>query len=76
MAYYEDFIQQAILLSELDLPDEPKQVDLRRAISAAFLSVFHLLTTEAAQNRKNVGQRGRFARIFDQGRKKACCSRV
>jgi uncharacterized protein (UPF0332 family) len=76
MAYHDDLIQHAILLSELDLPNEPKQVNLRRAVSAAYYGLFHLLTTEAAMNWKNETQRNRFARIFDHGRMKSCCSRV
>jgi len=50
MHYHNDLIQHAIFLSELELPKDPKQVDLRRAVSAAYYAVFHLLTTEAAQN--------------------------
>ena len=52
MAYHHDLIQHAIFLSDLNMPNEPKQVDLRRAASAAYYGVFHLLTTEAAQNWK------------------------
>ena len=76
MPYPEDLIQHAIFLSELNLPHEPKQVDLRRAVSAAYYAFFHLLTTEAAQNWKHQSQRDRFARMFDHGRMKACSSRV
>src|SRR5690348_4141837 len=76
MAYHEDLIQHAIFLSELNLPNEPKQVDLRRAVSAAYYSLFHLLTTEAAQNWRHQSQRDRFARLFDHGRMKTCSSRV
>jgi hypothetical protein len=76
MAYHDDLIQQAIFLSELNLPHEPKQVDLRRAVSAAYYGLFHLLTTEAAANWKHQNQRGRFARMFDHGRMKTCSSRV
>lgn len=68
MAYHDDLIQHAIFLSELNLPDQPKQVDLRRAVSAAYYSVFHLLTTEAALNWKHERQRNDFARMFDHGR--------
>jgi hypothetical protein len=50
MAYHDDPIAHAIFLSELNLPDDPNQVDLRRAVSAAYYALFHLLTTEAAQN--------------------------
>lgn len=76
MAYHDDLITHAIFLSQLNLPDEPQQVDLRRAVSAAYYSVFHLLTTEAAQNWKHQSQRHRFARIFDHGRMKTCSSKV
>lgn len=76
MAYHDDLIQHAIFLSELNLPHEPKQVDLRRAVSAAYYGLFHLLTTEAAQNWKHQSQRDRFARLFDHGRMKTCSSRV
>jgi uncharacterized protein (UPF0332 family) len=76
MAYHEDLIQHAILLSELNLPEDPKQVDLRRAVSAVYYAVFHLLTTEAAQNWKHHSQRNRFARMFDHGRMKTCSSKI
>lgn len=68
MGYQHDLIQHAIFLSELNLPGEPKQVDLRRAVSAAYYSLFHLLTTEAALNWKHERQQHDFARMFDHGR--------
>lgn len=76
MAYHDDLIQHATFLSDLNTPNEPKQVDLRRAVSAAYYSLFHLLTTEAAQNWKHPGQRHRFARLFDHGRMKTCAAKV
>ena len=76
MAYHDELIQHASFLSELNLPDEPKQVDLRRAVSAAYYGLFHLLTTEAAQNWKHESQRYRFARIYDHGRMKQCSLRI
>jgi|SRR5579863_3241613 len=76
MTYHDDLIQHAIFRSELNLPHDPKQVDLRRAVSAVYYGLFHLLTMEAARNWKHQGQRDRFARIFDHGRMKACCSRI
>ena len=76
MAYHDDLIHHAVFLSELNLPHEPKQVDLRRAVSAAYYGLFHLLTTEAAQNWKHQHQRDRFARMFDHGRMKTCSSKV
>jgi uncharacterized protein (UPF0332 family) len=76
MAYHDDLIQHAVFLSQLDLPDDPKQVDLRRAVSAAYYALFHLLTTEAAQNWKHESQRTRFARMFDHGRMRASSSKT
>lgn len=76
MAYHDDLIQHAVFLSELNKGHEPKQVDLRRAVSAAYYGLFHLLTTEAAQNWKHQRQRDRFARMFDHGRMKTCSSKL
>ena len=76
MAYHDDLIEHAIFLSELNRPHAPKQVDLRRAVSAAYYGLFHMLTMEAAQNWKHQSQRHRFARMFDHGRMKTCFSRV
>jgi len=76
MAYHDDLIEHAKFLSRLGFPDDPKQVDLRRAVSAAYYALFHLLTTEAAQNWKHPSQRSRFARMFDHGRMKTCSSKT
>jgi uncharacterized protein (UPF0332 family) len=76
MAYHDDLIEHAIFLSQLNLPNDPKQVDLRRSVSAAYYALFHLLTTEAAENWKHESQRNRFARMFDHGRMKTCSSKV
>ena len=76
MAYHDDLIEHAISLLGANLSDEPKQVDLRRAVSAAYYALFHLLTTEAAQNWKHQSQRSRFARMYDHGRMKTCSSKV
>src|SRR5947207_3202476 len=76
MAYHEDLIEHANFISRYNLPDDPKQVDLRRAVSAAYYGHFHLLTTEAAENWKHQSQRNRFARMFDHGRMKTCSSKV
>jgi uncharacterized protein (UPF0332 family) len=76
MAYHDDLIEHAIFLSQLNLPGDPKQVNLRRAVSAAYYALFHLLTTEGAQNWRHENQRNRFARMFDHGRMKACSSKV
>jgi uncharacterized protein (UPF0332 family) len=76
MAYHDDLLEHAIFLAQLNLPDDPKQVDLRRAVSATYYALFHLLTTEAAENWKHQTRRNRFARMFDHGRMKTCSSKV
>lgn len=43
-----DLLDQASTLASLD-PMRPKQASLRRAISAAYYSIFHLLIDEAAR---------------------------
>jgi hypothetical protein len=67
MALPEELLDQAILLSDIDSPGERKQVNLRRAVSAAYYSLFHLLTMEASENWAYERQRPRFARLFDHG---------
>ncbi|MDX2037031.1 MAG: hypothetical protein SFX72_10295 [Isosphaeraceae bacterium] len=47
MKIAESFLEQAEKLSTSD-PRRPKQVNLRRAVSAAYYGLFHLLTWEAA----------------------------
>lgn len=47
MSLADDLLAHAERLLDLD-PRRPKQATLRRAISAAYYSLFHLLTSEAA----------------------------
>ena len=58
MALPEDLIEQASFLCERE---EPTQADFRRAVSASYYALFHLLTLDAAENCKNEEQRRRFA---------------
>jgi len=44
-----DLLAQARALAEKE-PKKPKQASLRRAVSAAYFSLFHLLTEDAAQS--------------------------
>ena len=67
MGYHDDLMDHAISLCDA----AAGEVDLRRAVSAAYYSLFHLLTTEAALNWKHERQRNDFARMFDHGRMKA-----
>jgi uncharacterized protein (UPF0332 family) len=45
---HEHLLEQAVTLARLDLR-RPKQANLRRAISSAYYSVFHLLVDEACR---------------------------
>lgn len=74
MALADQLIEHSILLAQLDLPQEPKQVNLRRAVSAAYYALFQLLTAEAAGNWGHERQRHRFSRLFDHGRMKTACT--
>jgi uncharacterized protein (UPF0332 family) len=42
MAYHDDLLDQALKLVHEE-PSNPKQAGLRRAVSAAYYAVFHLL---------------------------------
>jgi hypothetical protein len=48
MSLHEDLLEHAFQLARLD-PRRPKQVNLRRAVSASYYALFHLLTTEASR---------------------------
>jgi len=76
MAYSDELISHANFLVDLNAPDDPKQVDLRRAVSAAYYSLFHLLTSEAARNWRHDRHQSRFARIFDHRPMKVCSSNI
>ena len=76
MAFHDDLIKHAVFLANLNPPDQAKQVDLRRAVSAAYYALFHLLSNEAAQNWKHPRQRDKFARLFDHRRMRECSSQI
>ena len=48
MSLAHDLLDQASALARLD-PKKPKQASLRRAVSAAYYALFHLLVEEAAR---------------------------
>src|SRR5262249_37617626 len=60
MSLHQDLLQHAGRLAKLD-PRRPKQVNLRRAVSAAYYALFHLLT--AATSALYAGELGLAARI-------------
>jgi uncharacterized protein (UPF0332 family) len=53
-----------------------EQIDLRRAVSAAYYAVFHLLTMTAAENWAVPAERARFARLFEHGKMKQASKRL
>ena len=70
MSYSSDLLAQARHLAGKE-PRRPKQASLRRAVSAAYYSLFHLLVSEAASSmlrgRERSGIRPVFRRAFVHG---------
>ncbi len=64
MAYHDELLDQA---KELVHKGNPTQADLRRAVSSAYYSLFHLLIFEACLNWRNASSRPGLARMFDHG---------
>ena len=66
MAYHDDLLDQAIKLVHED-PANPKQASLRRAVSAAYYAIFHLLIFEATSNYGQANLQTALGRAFDHG---------
>lgn len=64
MAYHDDLLQEAFDLVERN-PGNAKQADLRRAASAAYFALFHLLISEAVAHWNMDRSRESLARMFD-----------
>lgn len=62
MPYPHDLLEQAKFLADRE-KGKPKQASLRRAISAAYYAVFHLLSAEAASQASPVTPAGLTLRI-------------
>lgn len=73
MAYHDDLLAQALLLVDVT---PQTQASLRRSVSAAYYSVFHLLIAEATSNWANVTLRPTLGRAFDHGPMKQASKRV
>jgi uncharacterized protein (UPF0332 family) len=76
MAFPDELHAHAVFLADLDLGTDAKQVHLRRAVSAAYYAVFHLLTLDAAENWRHDRHRPEFARLFDHSAMKNCSNAV
>ena len=50
MDLIDDFFSYAVRLAAPEKPSDTEQIDFRRAVSAAYYAVFHLLTMTAAES--------------------------
>src|SRR5579872_793154 len=67
MDLIDDFFSHAVRLAAPDKPSDTEQIDFRRAVSAAYYAVFHLLTMSAAESWAVEREKHRFARLFEHG---------
>lgn len=75
MAYHDDLLRQAFHLVHNE-PKNPKQASLRRAVSTAYYSLFHLLINEAVVNWNRAQFRATLGRAFDHNIMKAASKRI
>jgi len=69
MAYADDLLELAQHLASLE-PANPRQACLRRAVSTAYYSLFHLLISEATSNWGRAELRPELGRVFEHGKMK------
>jgi uncharacterized protein (UPF0332 family) len=69
MALADDLLEQAHHLARRE-PKRPRQASLRRAVSTAYYSLFHLLVSSAIVQWRGVHQRWHLARGFDHNQMK------
>lgn len=72
MSLATDLLAQAKHLATKE-PQRPKQASLRRALSAAYYALFHLLTSDAARSHSPRVLRSRVKRAFDHAAMKEVC---
>jgi uncharacterized protein (UPF0332 family) len=72
LSFAQDLLEQAQHLVDWDGAN-PKQANLRRAVSTAYYALFHLLIDEAVNHWGIARHRGRLARTFDHGSIKRVC---
>lgn len=75
MAFADDLLEQAYHLARRE-KNRPKQASLRRAVSTAYYSLFHLLIAAAVVNWRRRDQRTALARVFDHHRMKSASEKV
>lgn len=64
MTYHDELLQQALDLANKN-PSSPAQADLRRAVSAAYYALFHLLISETVAHWNLDSSRDGLARMFE-----------
>ena len=64
----DDLFTHAVRLAVNGKREGTEQIDFRRAVSAAYYAVFHLLTMTAAESWAVGRERHRFARLFEHGK--------
>jgi hypothetical protein len=69
----EGLLEQAQHLVKRE-PKRPKQASLRRAISAAYYALFHLLISEAVLNWRRAEDRVELARMFEHTHMRSICA--
>jgi hypothetical protein len=73
MAFHDDLLAHALELVQIS---PPTQLTLRRAVSAAYYAVFHLLIAEATSNWGNAALRPALGRAYDHGLMKTASNRI
>ena len=73
MAYHDDLLAHALALVHAQ---PQSQLTLRRAVSAAYYAVFHLLIFEATEHWDNSGLRTILGRAYDHGLMKTTSNRI
>jgi hypothetical protein len=85
LAYHDDLLEQAWQLFRTAISDQstglnqaelPNQAALRRAVSTAYYSLFHLLVEYSVSNWNNQPMRKTLARAFDHTIMKSASSRI
>lgn len=75
MALHDDLLEQARYLATKE-PNRPRQASLRRAMSAAYYALFHLLVADGARALASgnvTGLRPRIGRAFAHREMKEVC---
>ena len=75
MALSDDLLEQANHLANRE-PKRPRQASLRRAVSTAYYSLFHLLVSSAISQWKSPQQRAQMARGFEHRAMKEASKKI